>query len=566
MHKGKNQEVRLSGRTISSGIAIGFACLEELNEEIPRYAISIDETDAELERLEWARDVLQENLLEHILLAHSACDEDMENVLKYHEMMLQDESLFQKIEADIRKQNKNAEWAIWDQATAVVTHFETMRDPYFQARAEDIRDLAESLLRTLIQKDTKPDCSAEPDRPRILVSRNLYATSAVRARKLNAAGFLTASSAFVSHGAILLKGLGIPVLGGVEGLPSRVQDGDEIILDGMTGEAIIRPSLETRAKYISLQQRGSYPSGTYTEPPKELKTRDGTAVRLLANIEHPNQITLALDHGLKGIGLFRTEFLALLKNAIPDEEEQCQLYESVYDQAKGRLVVFRTLDIGADKQTRDLHRCVGRNPAMGIRGIRRHIMRNPEEIQIQLRAILRAAQGRTAHVMFPLITNLADVQSAKRFVDEAEESLVQRSIPHADEIRMGMMLEVPSAVFLVQEILEEVDFVSVGTNDLLQYFTASDRDNPAMFRYQDAKDPAFIRLLKYLATQIGSLGRLDDVTVCGEIASSPEMIPFLLDCGYRSLSVSPVAAKGIQKQVSEHTLSGSRPNAIGSGS
>jgi len=555
----------MSGRIISSGIAVGIACLEEFNEEIPRCVISPGETEAELTRLELARGMLQENLLEHILLAHSACDEDMENILKSHQMMLQDEGFFEKIQADIREQNKNAEWAIWDQAIAVINHFGTMEDPYFQARAEDIRDLAESLLRALIEKDTKFDCPADPDRPRILVSRNLYATSAARARKLNAAGFLTESSAFVSHGAILLKGQGIPVLGGVEGLPSRVQDGDEIILDAMTGEAIIRPSLETRAKYIRLQLKGSYPSGTYTEPPKELRTRDGTPVRLLANIEHPNQIPLALDHGLKGIGLFRTEFLALQKNAVPDEQEQYQLYRSVYDQVREHLVVFRTLDIGADKQTRDLHRCVGRNPAMGIRGIRRHIMRNPEEIRVQLRAILRAAQGRTAHIMFPMVTNLADVQNAKRFVDEAKEWLVQRSAPHADEIRIGMMLEVPSAVFLVQEILEEVNFVSVGTNDLLQYFTASDRDNPAMFPYHDAKNLAFIRLLRYLAMQIGSLNRLDDVTVCGEIASSPEMIPFLLDCGYRSLSIAPVVTQRVQKQISEHTLSGFCPNAIESG-
>jgi len=181
----------MSGRIISSGIAVGIACLEEFNEEIPRCVISPGETEAELTRLELARGMLQENLLEHILLAHSACDEDMENILKSHQMMLQDEGFFEKIQADIREQNKNAEWAIWDQAIAVINHFGTMEDPYFQARAEDIRDLAESLLRALIEKDTKFDCPADPDRPRILVSRNLYATSAARARKLNAAGFLT---------------------------------------------------------------------------------------------------------------------------------------------------------------------------------------------------------------------------------------------------------------------------------------------------------------------------------------------------------------------------------------
>jgi len=551
IEKKKEGEVHLAGKIISPGIAMGKACMEESQHEIARYRIQLNEIEAELGRLAQAKNRLQENLKQHIRLAHDASDEDLEHICKVHEMMLQDESFFSRIKMDIQKENKNTEWAIMDQADSVIARFESAADPYLQARSEDIRDLAESLLLALDQEDVEGKSTTDLQSPAVLISNNLYVTSAVRARKLDAIGYATESPAVLSHGAILLKGMGIPVLGDVENIESIVQRGDEIILDALAGKVIIRPSPSTRQRYYNLKKQ--YES-TYTQidrRPFLTKTRNGIPVHLYANIEHPNQVSLVLRNRLEGVGLFRTEFLVLGKKLVPDEEEQYNIYKSIYDQLDDHSVIVRTLDIGADKQTTHLHRCTGRNPAMGIRGIRRHILREQEEIEVQLRAVLRASKDREAQILFPLITNLADVRKAKHFVLEARKQLADSKIPHAKRIKIGAMVEVPSAVFIVDDILREVDFISIGTNDLMQYFSAADRDNRDVLFYQDACDPSFQRLLKYLAKQVGQSNRLQDVTICGEIASSPEMIPLLLEMGYCSFSISPIAADSIRQTIAQ---------------
>ncbi len=561
MEENRRSEIRLPGRIISPGITRGQACMEDLDREVPRRRITPEEVDEELDRLEQAREGLRANLREHILLAHTGADEDMENILRFHEMMLGDEEFFSRIRADIRGNGKNTEWAILDQSLAVIARFEAMADPYFQARAEDVRDLGESLLKILLQEEGERESSCS-GAPPILVSRGLYATSAARARRFEAVGYLTESPAFSSHGAILLKGMGIPVLGGVRDLYSIVREGDELILDALAGEVIIRPTPATKEKYDALQKEWASAPVPTPRPSPPLETRDGVPVHLFANIEHPSQAPLVLRHGLEGIGLFRTEFLALERNRIPDEEEQIEVYRSIVDRLAGLPVVIRTLDIGADKQTVSLHRCTGRNPAMGIRGIRRHLMREPDELRTQLRAILRAcAEAETASILFPMVTNLADIRAAKAFVEEVRQELARRALPHAGGVRIGAMLEVPSAVFLLGEILDEVQFISIGTNDLLQYFTASDRDNPSVLSYQDAREVSFLRLLDYVAGLAAERNRLDDLFVCGEIASSPEMVPLLIACGFRAFSVSPVVADAIREAV-RATSSATVPEAL----
>ncbi len=549
--KGKKAggEIVLAAQIISPGIERGVVCPEEGSIAIPRYRIHKSAIDEEKTKLEEAVERARKTLVEHIRVAHDASEEDLESILQFHEMMLQDKNFFSRIQWHIEQGGKNAQWAVMDAATGLIDRFESMTDPYFRARSEDIRDLAETLLASLDEKEHGWQCNIDTDLPVILVSRNLYATSAAHARKVKAAGYVTESRALYSHGAILLKGMGIPVLGGAEGIHQLVHVGDEIIVDALKGKAVLRPSPPTLKKYAKIGEAWKTSSALPPVGPTRTKTAHGIPVRLFANIEHPSQIPFVIRSRLEGVGLFRTEFLVLEKNAVPDEEQQVAIYGSIFDQLQGRRVVIRTLDIGGDKQTSRLHRCVGQNPALGIRGIRRHILIRPEEILAQIRAILRAARGRDAHILFPMVTNLDDVRKAKQFVKEATDRLAGDNIPHAEEIKVGAMLEVPSLAFLLKDLFEEVDFVSVGTNDLFQYFTAADRDNPDVLFYQDPKGPSFQGLLRFIVEGARESGRLHDLTVCGEIASSPDLMPMLLELGFRSFSIAPVAADSLRSTI-----------------
>jgi phosphoenolpyruvate-protein kinase (PTS system EI component) len=249
---------------------------------------------------------------------------------------------------------------------------------------------------------------------------------------------------------------------------------------------------------------------------------------------------------LDGIGLFRTEFSIAADGRMPSEDEQCAVYRRVLNSAAGRFITIRTFDIGADKQIALTRGCAGSNPALGVRGIRRHVMQEPAELRTQLRAILRAALGRAVGILFPMVTGIDDIVRAKRILAEAVVELGSGHAFRPEDVLLGAMIEVPAAAISVREILAEVDFISLGTNDLLQYFMAADRNNELVIAYSDPTAPAFLWLLKYVADQAAGMGRAADVTVCGEIASDPGVLPHLLRLGYRSFSIAPVAADTVR--------------------
>jgi phosphotransferase system enzyme I (PtsI) len=346
------------------------------------------------------------------------------------------------------------------------------------------------------------------------------------------------------------------VVGAIEGLLHTVQDGDELIVDGINGQVIVNPTEETREAYEQFRDKLLESPDTHCFQPTRTATRDGTTITLMANIENPHQTSLVFHKGLNGIGLFRTEFLAIEQGAVPGEEEQYGMYRRLIETMGEQPVIIRTLDIGADKSTGNLHGCVGMNPALGVRGLRRHLEREPGELRTQLRAILRAAIGGSVSIMFPLVTTVDDVVRAKEQVALAEQELTEAGCEFAGQIRLGAMIEIPSAAVVTAAILEEVDFVSVGTNDLLQYFTAADRNNPAVISYYDPHNEAFIWLLHYITEQAQKVGRAEDVTICGELASDPDFIPTLLEAGYRTLSISPVSTDGVREAIAGVDLGG----------
>jgi phosphoenolpyruvate-protein phosphotransferase (PTS system enzyme I) len=303
---------------------------------------------------------------------------------------------------------------------------------------------------------------------------------------------------------------------------------------------IVRPSSRTKTEYLASAEAAETPIVSGKAAP--CVTLDGTEIVLRANIENPKQIPLVLSRGLDGIGLFRTEFMIAPDGCVPTEDQQCAIYRRVFTDAVGRFVAIRTFDIGADKQVGLAGGCTGANPALGLRGIRRHLMKEPAELHTQLRAILRAAIGSNFAILLPMVTTKSDVARTKHVLDEVEDDLRREGVELPETFALGAMIEIPAAAISVQQILAEVDFISVGTNDLLQYFMAADRDNERVVQYHDPTDPAFLWLLEHIITQAAAIGREADVSVCGEIASDRHMVPHLLRLGYRSLSISPVAA------------------------
>ncbi|MDP8234891.1 MAG: putative PEP-binding protein, partial [Candidatus Erginobacter occultus] len=315
-------------------------------------------------------------------------------------------------------------------------------------------------------------------------------------------------------------------------------------------------------EYQALRKSLEIPVVSPPLPPVESTTRDETVIHLAANIENPEQVELMLRHRLEGIGLFRTEFLALSADTIPGEEEQYAVYRRVIEEAAGRRVVIRTFDIGADKQNPNIYRDRGQNPALGVRGIRRHLICCPDELRVQLRAILRAAENGEVGILLPMVTTVEDIRRVKRHLEIARKELRREKKPFSPKIALGAMIEIPAAAFAAGEILKEVNFVSVGTNDLLQYFLAADRDNPELVEYGENPSPGFLSLMRLIIEQATAQGRQNDVAICGEMAANPSALPALIRLGYRSFSVSPILAPAVRAAAAATHLDQASPAIV----
>ncbi len=545
----EKDEIVLSGYPISPGITVGRAFLETLANPPAYSTIDESEVEAEKKRFRQALEEVRKNVKQHIKDIHNQISEDLNQILRAHEMMLYDEEILKKIEKRIEEEHKDAGWALEEEKEELIAHFKATRDPYLQARAEDVQDLASSILRILTSEDAPQRSAPEATETHVMVTKNLHPSLAFQAYKRKDKAFITESPAISSHAAIILKGIGIPVVGSIKNLLSNVREGDEVLVDGINGKVIIHPLPKTKQQYEKFKENLQEQAIGEEYSPEPTFTADGSKILLLANIEHPHHTSLVFHNKLEGIGLFRTELLAIEQNSIPQEEEQYKLYRSLIDEMNGHPVIIRTLDLGADKQIGNLRSCAGLNPALGIRGIRRHIEQDSDELHTQLRAILRAATGGSVSIMFPMVTTVEDIKRAKRHLKAAKENLQRDGLHFSAHVKVGAMIEVPSAAIDTAAILNEVDFVSIGTNDLLQYFTAADRNNPEVISYYNPRNSAFIWLLRYIISAAAKIGRQNDVNICGELASDPEFIPQLLKAGYRVLSISPVSSEKVRSKI-----------------
>jgi len=548
-------EIKLRGTTICPGIGIGQARVLDREFIILRNEIHEAQVQSEQKSYREAVKTVSDHLHEHIEEAHTGSSLSSSLILKNHEAMLTDEQFHEAVLSRISTECKNASWALEVEGEKIIAGLEASRSPYLMSRAEDIRDLVASIVDALSPTpETYKKVLRQSGESEVLISDNLFPSSVMDARRFHSVAFATESAALSSHAAILLQGFGIPAIGGVRRLRESAVDGDQVIVDAVNSVVIIRPEPETVQKYITLKKELEVPEELPPSSPISARTKDSINVRLMANINNPDQIHLMLRNRLEGVGLFRTEFFVLETESFPTEQEQYDIYHRVFTAADGRRVVIRTFDIGGDKQIADLHYCTGQNPALGVRGVRRHLLRRPDEIQTQLCAILRAAVGFPVGILIPMITTVDDIRAVKRLLESVKEELRAEDKPFSEEVQIGAMIEIPAAAIGVGDILAEVDFVNVGTNDLLQYFVAADRDNDAVLKYENFENKAFLWLLGFIIERAAELGKEKNVTICGEGASHPEFVPLLLSLGFRSLSITPTSAQLVRNAIKQTDL------------
>ena len=544
-------EHELLGRTIARGIGFGYVHVEHTApgptqpRRIPPHAVQ-----EEVERLRDALARVREHIEEHVRQFHSPTDEELEQVLGTHLLMLEDHHFFAHIEERIAQELLPAESAVEAAFSAAAARLDASRDEYFRNRAEDLRDHCQLLREALLHGEGAFSDSLITGRPVVFVLTHLHPSAVMRARRAGAKAFVTTSTAYSAHGAILLRAFGIPAVGGVPFSDELFVPEAPILVDGDTGELYVNPTEERQREVRERAARVRPARVNRSVPAAEGLTADGTEVVLWANIDTPQQVDLCFEERLHGIGLFRTEYMVLSAGRIPDEEEQYTAYRSVVDQLAGRPVVFRTFDIGAEKTPGGLQEDLAPNPAMGLRGLRRHLVRRPDELRTQLRAILRATVGGDAAVLLPMVTHPEDIRAARGHLSAVRDELRAKGIPFNEDVRVGAMVEIPSAALRVAEILAEVDFVSIGTNDLVQYLTAADRDNTDVIGYLDPEASGVYLLIASILGTARSLGRQSDVLVGGELPSDPKAAEKLVRLGVRGLIVAPRAAQSVRDALS----------------
>ncbi len=543
-------EITLHGRPVYRGIIHGRLYLD-LPEETVQSPSDVDaDVDKEIERLDLALQLVREHLEEHVRSAHLASAEDLHRIVAAHQLVLDDHLFFSAIRERIRVDRLVAEEAVEEGFGEVVRRLAVSRDTYLRGRVEDLRDICQTLREAMEHGADRYRPALRFDTDTIWVTAHLHPSVVLRARQSGAAGLVTSSRAFSSHGVILLRASELPSVAGVPFVPAHLRQVETLLLDGSSGEVIFDPEPPTvvgrRAAALVAP-----PASAQRAQPTPLHAASGELVTLWANIDDPEQVRLCNEHGLHGIGLLRTEFLVMTSGRPPDEEEQFQIYRDVIDGLYGRPLVARTFDLGGGKVVASLQHGATANPALGLRGLRRHLRLRPTELRVQLRALMRASLGHDTAVLLPMVSHPGDLVAARAHIDEVHAELEQEGLDHNGQIKVATMVEVPSAALQLPELLELCDFVAVGTNDLSQYLGAADRDNAGVADYLLPENTGILRLLDMMLEQARALGRVEDIRIGGELASDPESARRLVELGVRHLIVVPQLADTIRQAVAQ---------------
>ncbi|MGL4553941.1 MAG: phosphoenolpyruvate--protein phosphotransferase [Gemmataceae bacterium] len=534
------------GVPVSPGVAVALAhCVGEVLTHHEPYTLDEAGTSGELGRFERALAAVSRELDDTIARVSKQIGEEEAAIFRAHRQLLRDPSLQNKVMDRIRDGRVDAASALQHTLHEYVELFRRFEDSYFQDRLTDLRDVIGRVISRLAQDSTEQQVAFKE--PVILVAPEVLPSQAAQIDKRWVAGILTEAGAATGHAAILARALGIPAVSGLRGLLREVKDGDLIAIDGREGHVYLNPGPEVEAAYRKLQREYAAEYGRLFENHDlEAISPDGTAVELLANVNGPADARMASAAGAVGVGLYRTEYLFLTHSTVPDEEDQFNAYKEVIEAAPNHRVTIRTLDLGGDKQVPYLGVRREANPFMGFRSIRLSSA-HPEFFQAQLRAILRAGRSGDVSMMFPMISLLEEVHRTKKVVQRTRLALERAGVPQGVKIPLGIMIEVPGAALCIDELLDEVDFVSIGSNDLVQYLMAADRDNPQVAHLCEPFNPALLRLLHHVIQTCNRRGK--PVTLCGEMAGWPRCFLPLFGMGLRRLSMSPSAVPTMKEVV-----------------
>lgn len=537
--------ITIKGKSVFGGVSIGKIMFYKRNEKVIKRT-HVDDVDAEWKRFCDAKDTAVSQLKELYDKAIEDVGEANAMIFEIHQMMLEDLDYLESIENIIRTQEVNAEFAVATTADNFAQMFAAMDDAYMQGRAADVKDVSERVLDILcgVSGGMK-----EMTEPCIIAADDLAPSETVQLDKSKVLGFATMYGSSNSHTAILARTMNIPaVIGLGEDLLTKY-DGKMTVIDGFTGMLYIDPDEETMKVMEEKRAKDQEQKALLEQlKGKENVTKSGQKINVYANIGNVSDVGAVLKNDAGGIGLFRSEFLYLENSDFPTEEQQFAVYKQVAENMAGKKVIIRTLDIGADKQVDYFGLDKEENPALGYRAIRICLTRK-EIFKTQLRALYRAAMFGNISIMFPMIISVAEVHEIKAIIAEVKEELKNEGIPFKDDVELGVMIETPASVMISRELAKEVDFFSVGTNDLTQYTLAIDRQNAKLDKFYDPHHPAVLAMIKMAADNAHAEGAW--IGICGELGADLELTEEFLKMGLDELSVSPAMVLPLRKRIRE---------------
>jgi len=526
----------IQGIAASYGIAIGPAFSYQRT-KLEISCISIEDPTTELARFEAAQELARKQLDEVYKKAEAESGSEQAEIFKAQAMMLDDPELVGAVKTAVEEKKINVESALLDATENFAQMLESLEDEYLSARALDIRDVSSRLLRILLGISESP--TAELNSPAVIIAKDLTPSDTILLDKANVLGFLTAEGGATSHTAILARGLGIPAVVGAGDQAAAIETGTMVILDGDSGEVILEPKESYLKEYRSRQDKFlGIKAKTELTAHEPAVTLDGHQVEIVANIGSVDSTQAAIDAGAEGVGLLRSEFLYLERSTLPSEEEQYQSYKAIADAFGKQPVILRTLDVGGDKEIPYIDIPEEANPFLGVRAIRLCLTR-PELFKPQLRAALRAGMGNNLKLMFPMVATLSEVEQVREVLEECRAELKEEGYPVADLMEIGIMIEIPAAAIMADQLSKVVDFFSIGTNDLSQYVLAADRTNANVAEIASGFQPAVFRLIKQVIDAAHANGKW--VGLCGELAGELLAIPILLGLGLDEFSMNPPA-------------------------
>ena len=532
------------GKSVFGGIAIGKISVYKKDEQLVK-RVKIEDADAEMERYTAARNIAAAQLQKLYDKALKEVGEANAAIFEVHQMMIEDEDYNESVENIIHSQMVNAEYAVASTADNFAQMFEAMDDDYMRGRAADVRDISERVITVLAGG---AGSGLDSDESVIIAADDLAPSETVQLDKDKVLSFVTAHGSENSHTAILARTMGIPALIGTGIDLDETVDGKLGIVDGTNGVVYVDPDAELLEEMKKKQQEEQEKKRLLqTLKGKENITLDGQKVMLYANVGNIKDLGIALQNDAGGIGLFRSEFIYLGQDHYPTEEEQFQIYKTVAETMAGRRVIIRTLDIGADKQCDYFELDKEDNPAMGLRAIRICLTR-PEIFKTQLRALFRASVYGNINIMYPMIISVDEVRQIKAIVEEVKAELAEQGIEYGNPAQ-GIMIETPASVMMSRELAEEVDFFSIGTNDLTQYTLAIDRQNSKLDKFFDSHHPAVLRMIQMTVENAHKAGIW--CGICGELGADQALTKDFLAMGVDELSVSPGSILPLRKIILE---------------